>query len=98
MNKPTDPYDPHHVTLALLTDLHSTNLQRQKEILQLRSDLRSMTLESSSQRRRGDDLQRRIRVALTYITESKHPKGAARTLQLVRQAIEEPGPGEDTQE
>ncbi len=38
VNKPTDPYDPHHVVMNLMIDLQSTNLVRQKEILRLREE------------------------------------------------------------
>lgn len=93
MNKPVDPYDPHHVALQIVIDLQSTNMQRQKEILRLRSDLDTQRIEAAGQRRRGDELEQRIRKALRFIEESKNAKG---TLQLVRQALDVPGPDEDT--
>lgn len=91
MNKPVDPYDPHHVILGLVTDLQSTNLQRQKQILDLRENNRSLTTESVEQRRRAERAEAKIRVALSYLDSTKSPKG---TLVLVRLALQGEPAGE----
>jgi hypothetical protein len=42
-----NPLDPYHVILELVKDLHSTNLTRQAEILDLRSQNRKLMSDSA---------------------------------------------------
>jgi len=42
-----NPHDPYHVILELIKDLHSTNLTRQKEILELRDQNRKLMSDSA---------------------------------------------------
>lgn len=79
MNKPTDPHDPHHVTLGLIIDLQSTNLTRQQEILRLRRDLDHARSEASMQTGRADRAEAQVRHALTYYGDqpARKPKELA---------------------
>ena len=70
---PTNPYDPHHVTMQLLIDLQSTNLVRQQEILRLRSDLESSRSWGDEQRMRADNAETRVRQAIEFIRQPERP-------------------------
>ncbi len=62
-----NPTDPHHVLLSLITDLHSTNLSRQKELLELRDQNRKLMSDSNGYRELSED---RLKV-LAWIRLSK---------------------------
>lgn len=80
VNKPVDPYDPHHVTLQLVIDLQSTNLTRQKEILRLRDEVGKARVAVSEEEREKNELQRTISGAIAFLEKPPLPDDAREVL------------------
>jgi hypothetical protein len=68
-----NPTDPHHVLLSLITDLHSTNLSRQKELLELRDQNRKLMSDSNGYRELNED---RLKVTKKIQTLAERPTKA----------------------